>query len=409
MVDQMCLFCKGGKNLCGRERCELIERMRQSLPRVEHGKSELFGSSPPAVFVGRYGYPRVNVGPMLPPMRLYKAERLDDTRGWFSKGIEEVISLRSSLYRSNTQARVTDAANPRGILEASQILAMSSKSIDTEVKLNRPPGVGRGEINPFTPPMGPAVEARRVVLTENARVPRKVDSIVGDTDARANTGILELYDGGVGLEHIMKLLSIGLLGRTRRRRLVPTRWSITATEDAIAKGLMEGVKGYQELGQVELYRAEYIGNHFHVILVPRVWSFEMVETWLKGAFWGESAQPFSDWEGYRGRKTYADKVTGAYYSARLMVLEHLVARRRQATAILYREITNDYWAPLGVWVIRETVRKALEGRPEVCDTLDDAVKRVTQNVHVKHWAGTSKLLKEIRTQRTLLDYMKKEG
>jgi hypothetical protein len=28
---------------------------------------DLAGCSPPAVFVGRYGYPKVDIGPLLPP------------------------------------------------------------------------------------------------------------------------------------------------------------------------------------------------------------------------------------------------------------------------------------------------------------------------------------------------------
>ena len=66
-------------------------------------------------------------------------------------------------------------------------------------------------------------------------------------------------------------------------------------------------------------------------------------------------------EGYEGRTSYVEETAGAYYAARLGVLEHLKERGRQAKALVLREITDDYWAPVGVWQVREGVRNAFEG------------------------------------------------
>ena len=41
------------------------------------------------------------------------------------------------------------------------------------------------------------------------------------------------------------------------------------------------------------------------------------------------------------------RITGAYYSARLAVAEHLKRIRRQASAIVFREITPEYKIPMG--------------------------------------------------------------
>jgi len=406
MTDPLCIACKGGKDLCGRGYCPLLDRIRPKLPLVEYDKRELFGSSPPSVFVGRYGYPKVRLGPLLPPMRVYRADRLDDPAGLWGKEIEEVIGMRSSLYR--TQARpvkVDHVYEPRGMLETSQLLAMSSKPVDTEVLLSKRPRPMPPIVDFLNRPMGPSVDAVKTRLTENVVVPRKVDAVVGDTDLKAVGGMVEMYNSGIGDSQIQRLLSIGLLGRKRRRKLVPTRWSITAVDDALGKGLIEDVKMFQELGEVELYRGDYAGNYFHIIFVPRHWSFEMLEKWSKGAFWGEGEAPLHDHEGWRGRKDYADQITGAYYAARLGALEHLVRRRRQCTVIVNREITEEYWAPLGVWVIRETVRNALRGKPEKFDTVWKAVDKVTAEVRARNWKDSSVLLKEIKVQRRLDDYV----
>ncbi|MDG6221299.1 MAG: hypothetical protein QCI38_07630, partial [Candidatus Thermoplasmatota archaeon] len=221
---------------------------------------------------------------------------------------------------------------------------------------------------------------------------------------RASGGVSDLYKSSIPEEHIQRLLSMGQLGMERKRKMVPTRWSITAVQDILGKELADKVKTFPTVDKPARHSAVLLGNRFHVLLIPRIWSFEMVETWLRGAFWGSTPKPFSDYERHYGRKTYADKVSGAYYAARLSALEHLIGLGRQALTIIYREITGEYWAPLGVWVIREGVSKALKTRPVVYETADEAVASTRPVVDIKNWGDASVLLREARVQRTLLDY-----
>ena len=55
----------------------------------------------------------------------------------------------------------------------------------------------------------------------------------------ASVALSELYSAGIGVDHISRMLSLGLLGK--KRKLVPTRWSITASDELIAKELKEAV------------------------------------------------------------------------------------------------------------------------------------------------------------------------
>ena len=85
----------------------------------------------------------------------------------------------------------------------------------------------------------------------------------------------------------------------------------------------------------------------------------------------------SDREGFEGRTSYVDETSGAYYAARLGVLEHLRDRDRQAKVLVLRHVTADYWGPAGVWQVRETVRNAFrDGQPGVAETFHDAVREV---------------------------------
>ncbi|MBI2142476.1 hypothetical protein HYU15_03240, partial [Candidatus Woesearchaeota archaeon] len=59
----------------------------------------------------------------------------------------------------------------------------------------------------------------------------------------------------------------------------------------------------------------------------------------------------------------AENCSGGYYAARLPVLEQLARMKRQASVLVIRMITDEYLLPLGVWVCREAVRKAVAAKP----------------------------------------------
>ena len=70
----------------------------------------------------------------------------------------------------------------------------------------------------------------------------------------------------------------------------------------------------------------------------------------------------TDYENYYGRKTYADNTVGGYYAARLSLLEYLRDNKIQASALLLRFVTSEYSAPLGVFVVRQAVRKTISSQ-----------------------------------------------
>lgn len=405
---ELCVRCKGGKLLCGLARCPILESIQEKMPKPEplRGK-ELAGPSPPTLFVGRFGYPAVRVGPMLPPMRMHNPGRLDDPSGWINhRSMEEIVAMRASLVRSNQVVRVDKPRTRSTLLEAAQLLAMASKPVQVEVTLRKEPSAAlQPKVDSIAAPMGPSLDAERAKVVDNPVVPRKVDALVGDVHALAGDAVQELYHGGISAYHIQRVLSAGLLGREQRRRLVPTRWSITATDDILGKQLTEDVKGFQELGQAELYRSEHYGNRFWVLLLPRPWAFEMIEAWHAGSAWSPGGDAASqDWEPYEGRTAYASNVSGAYYAAKLSILEHLVHRQRMAQPIVYREITDAYLFPLGVWVIREGVRDALARGARAFDSTEAMVRMVSMECARPRWQAASALLREARVQRRITEY-----
>src|SRR5688572_3677319 len=96
---ELCVQCKAARALCGIDPCPLLAKVRSHLPRSAPRSRDLTGSSPPSLFVGRHGYPKVRIGPMLPPDHRDEAaaRHLDDPRGWLGLSIPDVVGLRSGL------------------------------------------------------------------------------------------------------------------------------------------------------------------------------------------------------------------------------------------------------------------------------------------------------------------------
>ena len=101
-------------------------------------------------------------------------------------------------------------------------------------------------------------------------------------------------------------------------------------------------------------------------------------------------------------------MTGAYYAARLAVAEFLVRSKRQAAAVSFREVSGGYIVPLGVWVIRETVRDAFKRQPRIFETLNMALRYIGKKFRtsLRNWLKNSVILDNTIKQRTLLDYIK---
>jgi len=401
---RLCLLCRGGRNLCGKAYCPAITRASiWARARDLLKTTNLFGSSPPAVFVGRFGYPRVYVGPMAPPEK-GDTSIYDFPEAWRDLPVDRVIELRTGLVLGRTKLLVTDV--DARIAQAIHELVLSSRPTDVEMVFEKPP---RGVIfSEYEPPIGPRAELVSFRIAGSTSSHRVVERLYSDTDAKATTAILELYRSGIPVSYIQKLLSVGGIGRKRFRRFVPTRWAITAVDDTVSKHLVENyIKEFQELDRIHVYIRHAHKNLFIAVLVPGKWCFEWMEAWFPGSTWnmgGSSVAIEGDYELYTARRSTYASIGGCYYAARLATAEHLLRLRRQAMAILLREIYPGFDIPIGVWFVREQLRSLYRLKPIVVDDIEDALDVIDKHssVGARTWAERSYLLRKL-TRETRLD------
>src|SRR3989344_223999 len=287
--------------------------------------SHLESNSPPSVFIGsKLQYPDVNVGILSPLERDEDAWVYDDAKYWAGNdfGIHDVIKLRDSLLNSRFRAKVQDSRMNKKFVEIAQEVAMASKPVDIEIELKRQVSVGRGKDKILTP-IGMRAPLKKARVTSNVKIDRRIDKAVND-DIKAAQGIQFLYKHNFNEYTLSKILSVGVLGMKKDKKLVPTRWSITATDDMLAKHLLKQVREYKWVEDFQLYFGNVLGNCYLVMLFPSVWSYELFELYFPGSSWNPSdtIKASTDYEGFGGRKDYASNTAGGYYAARLPILEH---------------------------------------------------------------------------------------
>ncbi|MEM0017914.1 MAG: Nre family DNA repair protein [Candidatus Korarchaeum sp.] len=365
---------------------ELLSELR--IPKV-HDSPEIAGSSPPEIFVGRFGYPKVYAGPLVPPIQ-GDTRHLATPEEWFGRGLSELIDMRLQLIRGKREVRV-DRVEDRYASELREAL-LSEGSVDTEVKLR---GRLRGcVLSEDLQPFGPSALIEELRM-EPGRADPRLERAYYDRDATATEAVIELYKAGLRVSRIQQALSAGLLGR--RRKFVPTRWAITAVDDLVSRHILNEVRGQGELGEYRVYRGEYLNNRWVVVMMPGEWSYESIEAWFPGVISGALGIA-GDYEPFWGRSEYAS-MGGCYYAGRLAVAEKLREIGKQASVLILREVYPGY-VPLGVWNVRETLRNILMGKPETFSSLEESLEHVKKwlSLPMGVWFSNSRLLRKERCQ-----------
>jgi hypothetical protein len=401
--ESLCIQCKGGKMLCGKPVCPLVMRIKSYVNTGSGLGMNIDGASPPSIFVGRMGYPHVYVGPMVPPIH-EDTSLFDMPEKWMPLDIQQIVGLRMQLIRGKQRVKVDSLRGK--IIDSIQELALSRAPAEVEMQLLKRPRAGI-LLDDEVQPMGPSAPLKDVWVGPGSSN-KMMEKAFYDTDLKAANAVSMLYKGGTPLSKVQRGLSAGLFGIEDNRKLVPTRWSITAVDSMLSKELMEKVKQFPVVNEYMLYEEVHLDNRFLILMLPDAWSYELMEAWYPGTIWNPDSRNilmFGDAEPYKGRTTYAT-IGGCYYAARLAVNELLLKKGRQARVIILREAHPGYIMPVGVWNVRESVRAALRRPPTKYDTLDELLQVVRQKLAIplNIWKENSRMLKDSLQQRKITDY-----
>ena len=375
----------------------ILSKWHESLSK--HGNlvpsDSVSGTSPPSVFVGSYNYPKVMVGPMVPPIH-GDTGHLDSPEQWTGRSLEEIINFRASLVRGIQKIPV-DQTSGRYI-ENLQELTMSCKPGDSDLVFEKPTAP-RITLDGQSAPFGPVGQIKSAKFSGIASSVKSIEKVYYDGDLLAQDAVLNLYNSGINISQIQKCFSIGMLGEDRR--LVPTKWSITATDDIICKSLTRDVLNHNLIDSHRIFSYAHLGNIFVVVLFPHRWVYEMIEAWYTDGALGFG----SDCEGSCGIDHSPPAIAGAYFAAKLGVLEYLNKKKIQAGVVILREIRPEYAIPVGVWQVRQGVRETMKQSPVVSDSFDQCLIQAAGKTSItkNEWLRHGRILEMVR-QKTISDF-----
>ena len=376
-------------------RRSILSKWHESLSKYGNlfSSNEISGTSPPSVFVGSHNYPKVFVGPLVPPIH-GNTELLDNPEKWKGKSLEEIVNFRLNLVRGIQKVPIGQTEGR--YIENLQEVTMSSKPTDLDLIFNKKVS-SNISINGESAPFGPIGEIKSAKFSGSTSS-KPIEKIFYDKDIDASDAVLKLYNSGIEISKIQKCFSIGMLGK--KRKLVPTKWSITATDDIISKSIVENILENNVIDVCKIFSYEHLGNIFSVILFPRRWMFEMIEAWYSNGIIGFG----SDYEDARGIK-HPPHIAGAYFAGKLAVSEYLLKNKIQSGVLIFREIRPEYSIPVGVWQVREGIREAMKTTPIAISDFNNAIEIAATKTSVskKEWIKNGKIIELIR-QKTLADY-----
>ncbi|MCW1293305.1 MAG: hypothetical protein OH318_02875 [Candidatus Parvarchaeota archaeon] len=363
-------------------------------------KGNIEENTAPEIFVGSYGYPKVLVGPVLsinidPIFSSYPNK-------WIGMNVNDIIKIRSNTLRGEF---LSDVRNPNKNVQELQISALSSRPFlvfSDIIKINK-----LIKASEETAISGPSFKLSALKVKDKY-TDYFFEKVYYDFDLNAKDAVLFLYSIGKSVYDIQKLLSIGALGVKSKRRLVPTRWSITAIDDIISKENIEKIKQNESIDKIRIFSLYSLSNKWIIIIFPGSWEYESIEIFYPGTTYNQSkdyAFIYSSYEDFNGRKDYAE-MGGCYYAARLVVSEYLRKLNKQGKVLILREVYEDYKIPLGVWNVREHVNLALKQNYIELNNYNQVLEFIKNNtvVRIEEWIKNSYLLKKLLFNKSLLSY-----
>ncbi len=371
-----------------------INRAKPKLPKED------FSSSAPSPFVGRFGYPNVNLGILTTPEITESAWQYDAPKFWSKNQfqINELVNMRTELINSKFKVNIKKIDN---VINSVQEIALASKPVDVEIKTDKTPKI-QFKPDSFMAPTGAAAELKKFSIISNPKIHSAVQKVYYDSDIKAVEAVTSLFNKGIDETSLTRMLSVGSFGLHENRKLVPTRWSITATDDTIGKYLYKEIIDFQENSDFLVFSGDYLGNYYFILFFPGKWQYELFECYT-------SSKEFStDYEPFQSRKDYAEQCAGGYYTVRLATLEKLKQIKRQASVLVLRFISDEYLIPLGVWVTREASRIALKNKPLKFSDKELMLKYIKSLSQRKFSIDSNNFFKisKLLTQKSLLDFSK---
>jgi hypothetical protein len=347
--------------------------------------------SPPGICVKSGKYPMLDAGFLAAYEPLEHLSIYDYPDSWQGLDRETIFSMRRYLYRFLLPVDAR-SMQPEGVIRALQEIALSVRPIALRVEgeslLPRRLRLRSGQL-----PSSNDVMIKSIEFLSDPEI-SKVAERITDQDIPAAEGIWRLLDYDYSLDQVVRLMSIGLLGRKKTRRIIPTRSAYKATINAfIDRAVMELIES-PNISSYEIYLGNLFGDRFVVLLNPGEARVDYLTIDASGT---RTARGFA-FEGLREWPT--DPKTSVYSDhARFSLYRNLVRRKQRCHATIFHLSKDPRNQLLGPWIARAGVNEALASNPVNLDNKDNVfeVLETLLEPSFSVWANRTPLLNRLET------------
>ncbi len=407
LKPEVCYRCKTFKKLCGLPSCPIKERLKvviKTFTKISTN-SVVLGSTPPSGVVGEFNYPKVNIYTGISPDKDRDVKFLEDPQRWWlnNLSLDDVVKIRSSMISildKNVDVHDVDKLLSREI----SLIQISSKPVDCDVFIEKI--LDKNMIFDLKLlPLSVRVLGN-IKISSNPKIERSLEKVIYDTDLKARDAVIKLYRDGIDIYIIQKAFSFGLLGTRRFRKLVPTRWAITAVDRIISQYLRNTITKFEFLDKFKFYQITYMNNRFTVIMIPGSLKISWLEFWYPrlGIDSGVKKSPTLSVQIEEDLKGNVETMDGGFEAARMGILETLYRRRVQCRVIIVREILPEYYIGIGNWHIREDMRNIVNIKPILSTyNIDELIKTINEKLPKEIASVVVRNVRKLYSQKSILE------
>ena len=382
------------KKIINRTKNEFFKQVKAYQKTLKPTKEiEGFGSAP---IIGEKNYPFLQIHNS---SNEDKENNFMNTNKIVKQGYKDIFQLKAKNILGSTQnthiKQTTDRVNNEiiDIYKSKRAIEFNS-TFETEIKFDKV------LTNKMAGVMGSKNELESLNATENTTTSKQIEKY-STNDAKAKEACIKLYEQGKNEQQIIHLLALGVFGVNINKKLVPTRWAITAYDKMIESHLHKQILKYNPINQYEVYYCQNKSDTHVNILLPDHYMGTHTEDWSNSQSPGMGGHNTDIFNNQNKIPTPEPLNSGGYYATKIALNEHLQERKKQAAAIMIRVII-DYDVPLGVVFVRECVRESFNNQIFKTSSFQELTEFIKTKfpTHYKHFIN-SNVLKEQKKQTKL--------
>jgi len=313
-----------------------------------------------------------------PNLKVHNISNDDKKNSFFNssniikQNYSDIIKLKAKNILGSTQSLNIKKINTK-IREELENIYKSKREIEFSSKFRNELKFDKILTSKVSGIMGSKNELTKINPNENTKTSNKIEKYTAN-DIKSKEAIISLYEKGVNESQIQNLLALGSFGINFNKKLVPTKWAISAFDQTIEKHLYKKIIKYNPINNYEIYTSYDKGNTFIIILIPDTFSAEIVEAFdstSQNSKFSEGLGIVSkknsltierDFVNFENKlKKSEPETAGGFWATKMPIQEYLLSRKKQASFISIRIIEN-YDIPLGVIFVREKVRDAMKNK-----------------------------------------------